>query len=107
MYVGTTLLFAEQSSDCLEGWLKSYIFEAHNHDELKQKATHKAHQVIQSAKSGVTVNYFGIEDIFKVSGPFKHHSVTGRESIWDITFKSAKDLIQPKHKWTCLLRNGV
>ncbi len=100
MYIGATLLFSEQSPDSLEGWLNSYIFEAENSEELSQKTNQKAQQVIQAAESGNIIAYFGIEDVFKISGPFKNHAVLGRESIWDINLKYAKDLILPPDKWT-------
>lgn len=80
MFVGVTLLFVDSCSSGMEGWLKSYIVQAKNQSELEGEAYVKAQEEIRNAEEGHQLSYYGIEDVFKVSGPFQQYTIVGSYS---------------------------
>lgn len=101
--IGITLLLAKKLRKRYRAYLASYVLTFTSKSELVNKIEHlvekykwKHHSLVDKDEKGFI--YFGIEDIFKVSGSISNKALLGRSSIMDInSYDEAVSLVHSKH----------
>lgn len=93
-YVGVNLLFANRQSSVLNAILNSYVLNSENYKNALDETSRIANKVniFESEKGLGSMEYLGIEDIFRVIGPLEEGAMLGRMTSWGITFEEAKAL---------------
>jgi len=93
--IGITLLFYSKRKSNYTSFLKSYVLEIKDWDDLQSEI--KKITLLNKA-----LKYVGIEDIFYVSGLFGEKEILGKSYIDEITkIKDAKKLLLKQKKYTC------
>jgi hypothetical protein len=100
-YSGVTLIFSRKEEDKICGLLKSYVLKVNNIQSLRKEIKIIVNNQI-SKKDGYEYKYYGINDLFAVSGKFAPKAVLGKSFLDEVdTIESARELINSEDQYSC------